>query len=180
MLAGTAWLVAALAADTAGLAAGLGTASQVLGRLLIPVLGAGVVGQILARALTFLLPVTAGGGPAGNRRLTGILERGWRTRAILGNAGVLALITLTGGGWGRTAAWAAMLAGFGTFPVLAASRWRRREPAPAARAGAREVPSAGYRPPGDRRAGSLTGSPSNATVIATATTAHAASASHAS
>ena len=44
---------------------------------------------VLARALTFLLPVTAGGGPAGNRRLTGILERGWRTRAILGNAGVL-------------------------------------------------------------------------------------------
>ena len=64
--------------------------------------------------------MTAGGGPAGNRRLTGILERGWRTRAILGNAGVLALITLTGGGGGRTAAWAAMLAGFGTFPVLAA------------------------------------------------------------
>jgi nitrite reductase (NO-forming) len=120
LLTGTAWLVAALAADTAGLASGLGPASQVLGRRLIPVLGAGVVGQILAGALTFLLPVTVGGGPAGNRRLTGILERGWRTRAILANAGVLALITLTGGGWGRTAAWAAVLAGFGTFPVLAA------------------------------------------------------------
>ena len=119
LLAGHAWLVAALAADTAGLAAGLGPAGQVLGRLLIPVLGVGVVSQILAGALTFLLPVTVGGGPAGNRRLTGILERGWRTRAILGNAGVLALVTLPGGGWARTVAWAAVLAGFGTFPVLA-------------------------------------------------------------
>ena len=121
LLAGNAWLVAALAADTAGLAAGLGAAGQVLGRLLIPVLGVGVVGQILAGALTFLLPVTVGGGPAGNRRLTTILERAWRTRAILGNAGVLALITLPAAGWARTVAWAAVLAGFGTFPVLAAA-----------------------------------------------------------
>lgn len=135
LLAANAWLVAALAADTAGLAAGLGTAGQVLGRLLIPVLGVGVVWQILSGALTFLLPVTAGGGPAGNRRLTVILERGWRTRACLGNAGVLALATLPGG-WPRTAAWAVVLAGFGTFPVLvavalAAARrgTGRREPA---------------------------------------------------
>ena len=92
-----------------------------LARLLIPVLGVGVVGQILAGALTFLLPVTVGGGPAGNRRLTAILERGWRARAILGNAGVLALITLPSSGWTRTVAWVAVLAGFGTFPVLAAS-----------------------------------------------------------
>jgi nitrite reductase (NO-forming) len=121
LLAGDAWLVAALAANTAGLAGGLHAAGQVVGRLLIPVLGVGVVGQILTGALTFLLPVTAGGGPAGNRRLTAILERGWRTRAILGNAGVLALITLPSSGWPRTAAWAAVLAGFGTFPVLAAA-----------------------------------------------------------
>ena len=43
LLAGNAWLAAALAADTAGLAAGLSPAGQVLGRLLIPVLGVGVV-----------------------------------------------------------------------------------------------------------------------------------------
>jgi nitrite reductase (NO-forming) len=121
LLAGNAWLAAALAADTAGLAAGLSPAGQVLDRLLIPVLGVGVVGQILTGALTFLLPVTVGGGPAGNRRLTAILERGWRTRAILGNGGVVALVTLPGGGWARTAAWAAILAGFGTFPVLASA-----------------------------------------------------------
>jgi nitrite reductase (NO-forming) len=121
LLAGNAWLVAALAADTAGLAGGPRTASQVLARWLIPALGIGVVGQILAGALTFLLPVTVGGGPAGNRRLTAILERAWRTRAVLGNAGVLALVALPGGGWPRTVAWAAVLAGFGTFPALAAA-----------------------------------------------------------
>lgn len=118
LLAGYAWLAVALAADTAGLAAGPRQADQLLGRLLIPVLGAGVIAQVLAGALTYLLPVTVGGGPAGNRRVTAILEQAWRTRAALGNAGVLALVTLPSG-WPRTAAWAAILAGFGTFPVLA-------------------------------------------------------------
>ncbi|HVB45239.1 MAG TPA: hypothetical protein VNF47_21395 [Streptosporangiaceae bacterium] len=121
LLAGNAWLLVALAADTVGLAAGLDPADQVLGGLLIPVLGIGVVWQILTGALTFLLPVTVGGGPAGNRRLTAILERAWRGRAVLGNAGVLALAVLPGSGWPRTVAWAAVLAGFGTFPVLAAA-----------------------------------------------------------
>jgi nitrite reductase (NO-forming) len=101
-----------------GLAGGLGPAGQVLGRLLIPVLAIGVVAQDVAGALTFLLPVTVGGGPAGNRRLTVILDRGWRVRAALGNAGVLGLVALPGGA-ARTAAWVAVLAGFGAFPVLA-------------------------------------------------------------
>ena len=50
--------------------------------------------QALTGALTFLLPVTVGGGPAGNRRLTEILEFAWRSRAVRGNAGVLGLATL--------------------------------------------------------------------------------------
>jgi nitrite reductase (NO-forming) len=118
LLAGYAWLTVALTADIAGLAAGPRQADQLLGRLLIPVLGAGVIAQVLAGALTYLLPVTVGGGPAGNRRVTATLERAWRTRAVLGNAGVLALVTLPAG-WPRVAGWAAILAGFGTFPVLA-------------------------------------------------------------
>lgn len=118
LLAGHAWLLAALAADTVSLAGGLGPAGQLLDRLLIPVLGIGVVAQDLAGALAFLLPVTVGGGPAGNRRLTAILDRGWRTRAALGNAGVLGLVALPGG-WARIMAWVAVLAGFGVFPVLA-------------------------------------------------------------
>ena len=72
-------------------------------------------------ALTFLLPVTVGGGPAGNRRLAAILEYAWRSRAVLGNAGVLGLATLPAGGGWRIVAWAAVLAGFGTFPVLVAA-----------------------------------------------------------
>jgi nitrite reductase (NO-forming) len=119
LLAGNAWLIAALAADTVAHLVGLREADQMLERLLIPVLGIGVVTQILAGALTFLLPVTVGGGPAGNRRLTAILERGWRTRAVLGNAGVAMLVALPGEGWPRATAWAAVLAGFGTFPFLA-------------------------------------------------------------
>jgi nitrite reductase (NO-forming) len=119
LLAGNAWLIVALAADTLALAAGADQADQMLDRLLIPVLGVGVVAQVLAGALTFLLPVTVGGGPAGNRRLTAILERGWRTRAVLGNAGTAMLVILPGGSWPRALAWAAVLAGFGTFPVMA-------------------------------------------------------------
>ncbi len=121
LLAGNGWLLAALAVDVAGLAGGLGDAGRVLGRLLVPVLGAGVIGQVLTGALTFLLPVTVGGGPAGNRRLAAILEYAWRSRAVLGNAGVLGLATLPAGGGWRIVAWAAVLAGFGTFPVLVAA-----------------------------------------------------------
>lgn len=146
LLAGNAWLIAALAADTAGLAAGLHEADHMLDRLMIPVLGVGVVAQILAGALTFLLPVTVGGGPAGNRRLTAILERGWRTRALAGNAGVAALAALPGEGWPRFAAWTAVLAGFGAFPflagsALAAGRARKRKPEPAGNASSPSDPA---------------------------------------
>ncbi len=148
LLAGNIWLIAALAGDTAALAAGIRAAGQVLDRLLIPVLGVGVVAQVLAGALTFLLPVTVGGGPVGNRRLAAILEGGWRIRAVLGNAGVLALVTLPGGGWPRIAAWAAVLAGFATFPLLvgaalAAGPARKSGPEPA---GAASSPPAMNRP----------------------------------
>jgi hypothetical protein len=40
-------------------------------------------------------------------------------RAVLGNAGVAMLVVLPGEGWPPAAAWAAVLAGFGTFPFLA-------------------------------------------------------------
>lgn len=119
LLAGNAWLLAAVAADVASLAAGPPAAVEVLGRLLVPIMGAGVIGQILIGALTFLLPVTTGGGPSGNRRLTAILERLWRTRAIIGNAGVLVLAVLPGHSWSTVTGWGAVVAGFGTFPPLA-------------------------------------------------------------
>ncbi|MGE5137340.1 MAG: hypothetical protein ACM32E_31140 [Gemmatimonadota bacterium] len=119
LLAGHGWLLAGIAADAAGLAAGLGQADGVLGGALVPMLALGVVAQILTGALTFLLPVVAGGGPAGNRRLTRILEWGWPARAVLANAGVL-LLAVSPGGPARLAGWAMVLAGLGPFPVLAA------------------------------------------------------------
>lgn len=131
LLAGNAWLLAALGADVAALASGLSNADRMLDNLLVPVLGVGVTGQILVGALTFLLPVTVGGGPSGNRQLTAILEYGWRSRSVIGNAGVLALVALPGFHGLRIAAWAAVLAGFGTFPIFAAAALAR---APAARA----------------------------------------------
>lgn len=149
LLAGNAWLIAALTADTLALAAGLHQADQMLDRLLIPVLGIGVVAQVLTGALAFLLPVTIGGGPAGNRRLASILERGWRIRAVLGNAGVAMLVILPGGSWPRAMAWAALLAGFGTFPVLAGAalvarpRPGRRQPHRQARPGSRAATGRG-------------------------------------
>jgi nitrite reductase (NO-forming) len=160
LLAGNAWLIGALAADTVVLAAGLHEADQMLDRLLVPVLGVGVVAQVLTGALAFLLPVTVGGGPAGNRRLTAILERGWRARAVLGNAGVAALAGLPGGGWPRAAAWAAVLAGFGTFPVLAGAalaaghaRSRGRESPNAAPPARNGTPPAGGGSHAGQRAG---------------------------
>ena len=60
-LAGSAWLPTALSADMVTLPVGPASAAELLSRLLVPVLGAAVVAQVLTGALTFLLPVTAGG-----------------------------------------------------------------------------------------------------------------------
>ncbi|WP_143271351.1 multicopper oxidase domain-containing protein [Amycolatopsis echigonensis] len=117
LLAGNGWLLAALAVDIVGLTLGSTTADNLLGRLLVPMLGIGVVAQILTGALTFLIPVTVGGGPVGNRRLTEVLEYAWLPRAVLGNLGTLLLaLPITSGP--RVLAWMLVLVGFGSFPAL--------------------------------------------------------------
>ncbi|TNC29420.1 multicopper oxidase domain-containing protein [Amycolatopsis alkalitolerans] len=139
LLAANGWLLAALAVDIIGLALGSTVADDLLGRLLVPVLGIGVVAQILTGALTFLIPVTVGGGPSSNRRLTEVLEYAWLPRAVLGNLGLL-LLALPTAGDPRVLAWVLALAGFGSFPALVvAALVTRRRPAPAGTAG----PSAG-------------------------------------
>ena len=129
-LAGNGWLLAALLLDVVGLVRGTSTADHLLGRLMVPMLGIGVVVQILTGALTFLLPVTVGGGPAGNRRMTEILTYAWVPRTLLGNLGALVLL-LPGDGHLHALAWTLILAGFGSFPVLVvaalASRLTMRE-----------------------------------------------------
>lgn len=135
LLAGNGWLLAALAADVIGLTLGSTTGDDLLGRLLVPTLGIGVVAQILTGALTFLIPVTVGGGPAGNRRLTEVLEYAWLPRAVLGNLGTVLLAVPTSGG-PRVLAWLLVLVGFGSFPVLVvAALMTARRPAPDATAG---------------------------------------------
>lgn len=120
LLAGYGWLLVALTVDVVGLATGGATADDLLGRLLVPILGIGVIAQILTGALTFLIPVTIGGGPAGNRRLTQVLEYGWLPRALLGNLGVL-LLVLPVAGEPRVLAWVLVLIGLGSYPALVAS-----------------------------------------------------------
>ncbi len=118
LLLGNGWLIAALSLDIAGLARGLAAADSLLDRVLVPLLGLGVIAQILTGALGFLLPVTVGGGPAGNRLMASILDYGWPARAALGNIGVLILALTQEPAW-RTAGWIGVLVGFGTFPLLA-------------------------------------------------------------
>lgn len=125
LVAGNAWLLAGVLTDAVALAAGPGHADRMLTGSLIPVLALGVVAQILTGALTFLLPVVAGGGPAGNRRLTEVLERGWPARAAATNAGVL-LLALPAAGPVRLAGWLLVLAGLGPFPFLVAAALSHR------------------------------------------------------
>lgn len=118
--AGTGWLAVSVAIDLVGLARGGVHATGALDRI-VPILAVGLAAQVLVGALTFLLPVTLGGGPAGNRRLTAELEQAWIGRAVVANIGVLLLALPTGGAL-RTAGWAAALAGVGSFlPLLLSS-----------------------------------------------------------
>lgn len=114
------WLLVALALDLSRLFADRDVAVLAggLGRL-VPALAFGFTAQTLLGALTFLLPVVLGGGPAGSRRLRAMLDRGWPVRLVLLNAGTL-LLTLpvgdplrAGAGTmvGIALAWVAVLVG---------------------------------------------------------------------
>ena len=148
LLAATGWLLAALAVDVVGLALGGATAAGLLGRLLVPVLGIGVIAQVLTGALTFLLPVTVGGGPVGNRRMTEVLEYAWLPRSLFANLGVLLLVLPTTGG-PRVLAWTLVVIGIGSFPALvAASLLTVRRAAASTRAGTGGAPERRWRAPG--------------------------------
>ncbi|NUP47395.1 MAG: multicopper oxidase domain-containing protein [Catenulispora sp.] len=120
LLLGNAWLIAALLVDVTGLVRGAAEADDLLGRLLVPALGIGSVAQILIGALMFLLPVTLGGGPVGNRRMTSVLGYAWIPRTVLGNVGILMLM-LPMPADARPVAWAMVLAEFASFPALVAA-----------------------------------------------------------
>jgi nitrite reductase (NO-forming) len=118
--AGMAWLVVAVVADLAAVAASQRVA-DLDGRLarLVPAVAAGFALQTLTGALSYLLPVVLGRGASGNRRLTGILELGWQPRVAATNLGVLVLVAWPAGGWPAAAGWWLAGVGLGSFLPLA-------------------------------------------------------------
>ncbi|XRQ12100.1 multicopper oxidase domain-containing protein [Actinomadura welshii] len=120
LAAGTAWFAVALVADAAR--------QSVDG--LLPLVLVGFVGQTLLGALTFLLPVVLGGGPAALKANAAVIERAWLPRLIAVNAAV-PLLVLPVPGWLTRAAWIAAIAALGAFVVLAAATvTRTHRPSP--------------------------------------------------
>ncbi|MCF6744717.1 hypothetical protein E9529_10575 [Blastococcus sp. KM273128] len=132
LAAATGWLLVALVLDVVATLAGPGASTAVLADL-VPVLGLGFVAQVLVAALTFLVPATAGGGPAGHRRLAARLQALGPARALLTNAGV-ALLALPLPEAARTLGWALAVTGLAAFvPLLLSGLLAARRP-PAAEA----------------------------------------------
>lgn len=116
LAAATGWLLVALVVDAVAALRGPAAALEALSTL-VPLLGLGFVAQVLVAALTFLVPVTVGGGPAGNRHLTAVLETWWPARVALTNAGVLLLalpLSMAATAFG----WAIGLVGLASFVPL--------------------------------------------------------------
>jgi nitrite reductase (NO-forming) len=131
LAAATAWLLISVAVDVVAVWRGQDAAMRAVD-LLVPVLALGFVAQVLVAGMSFLVPVTVGGGPAGNRRLTAVLETGWPARIVLANTG-LALLALPLPSPADAFGWALALVGLGSFaPLLATALVRSRTAATAA------------------------------------------------
>jgi nitrite reductase (NO-forming) len=122
LAAGMTWLVIVVVGDLAALAASprVVDLDGRLGRL-VPVVVAGFALQTLTGALSYLLPVVFGGGAFGNRRLTAVLELGWRPRVAAVNLGVLVLAAGPAGGRVAAVGWWLAGLGLGSFLPLAAA-----------------------------------------------------------
>ena len=114
------WLLVALGVDAWTLlhAASPAAAADRFGAVLVPLL-AGFVAQVLIGALTYLLPVVLGGGPAPVRQRTATLERHWPQRVAMGNA-ALAVYLLPVGSYVRITTSLLVLAALLQFLVPAA------------------------------------------------------------
>ncbi|MHB1614853.1 MAG: hypothetical protein ACYCYA_11145 [Actinomycetes bacterium] len=121
------WLVAALVWDVTALATAGAHVDRVADRL-APLMAVGVVAQVLVGALSFLLPVLLGGGPAAGKRMSIILNRAGTARLFLTNLGALATV-LPMPGPVHLAAQVAVAVGLGSFlPVAVAAMTVRRAP----------------------------------------------------
>ncbi|GLW66247.1 hypothetical protein Arub01_44910 [Actinomadura rubrobrunea] len=119
LAAATACFAAAVAADLAVVAARPADRVAQAVEPLVPFLLAGFVGQTLIGALTFLLPVVLGGGPAELKRNSSLLAFGWKTRLAAVNLAA-PLVALPVPPWLQRAAWAVLAAALAVFVVLAA------------------------------------------------------------
>lgn len=122
LAASVGWLFGAVVADLVMLSSA-GDLVDYLPALdaLVPVLATGFVAQVLIGALTYLLPVVLGGGPAGSRAMAARLGKAWRTRVLLINVGTALLVVPEPSGWAHTIGWALVTVTGGTFVLLAAS-----------------------------------------------------------
>ena len=90
VLAGVGWLAGSLVALAAGIATAgnWAQAADRAGWLTAPLL-VGFAAQVLLGALTYLVPVVLGGGPAALRAATATLNRGGPARVVIANTGLL-------------------------------------------------------------------------------------------
>ena len=120
LAAGTTWFAVTLIADAS---------RQSLSGLL-PLVLVGFVGQTLLGALTFLLPVVLGGGPAALKANAALIERVWPVRVAAINAAV-PLLVLPVPEWANRVGWGLVLAALAAFVLLAvATILRSRRPSP--------------------------------------------------
>lgn len=103
---------------------------------LLPLVLLGFVGQVLLGALTHLLPVVLGGGPARLKHNAATMHRGWLPRLVAVNVAV-PLLALPVPHAAGLAGWALALGALGSFILLAVVALvgrhtaRRRRPSPA-------------------------------------------------
>ncbi|HET7385706.1 MAG TPA: multicopper oxidase domain-containing protein [Nocardioidaceae bacterium] len=139
MLAGLVWLagtVAALAVAV-GTAGSMGEAHERL-EWLTPALAAGFGAQVLLGALSYLVPVALGGGPAAVRAANTALDRGGPLRIVMVNGGLLVAV-LPSPEPVRRLCWVLVIAGLAAFvPLLFAAMRAARRPG---RAPAEQVPA---------------------------------------
>ncbi|KRE41070.1 multicopper oxidase domain-containing protein [Knoellia sp. Soil729] len=142
VLAAIGWLAVSLVWLTALLvtSADWVTAGERTHQVTVP-LAVGFAAQVLLGALTYLVPVVLGGGPARVRELTAILERGAALRIALTNAG-LALCLAPVPSLVRVIVSMLVLGSFASFLVLLATALRlsRRSVEPPASPPVRHVP----------------------------------------
>jgi len=91
----------------------------------VPVLVVGFLAQVLVGALSYLLPVVLGGGPAMVRSTSAVFERGSVARLGLTNLGLATFLLPITSVWKVTVS-LAVFAALAIFPVLVWQAWRLR------------------------------------------------------